>query len=208
MSRRLWLLSPALLALAIAASVLAWPHLPDQIPIDWGFSGQPSDPAPKGLTLAGLPVLMAWCGGIVGLIVWSTTRAGAGRATPAWLAPAATAATLGVLLLLHLALIANGLGWPVSVPAMANVGTGLLLIGVGRIMPHIPPNPAFGARTPRTLSDPAAWDRANRAGGRGFVIAGALTILAAPLPGGWPFAVMMTALLGACIVAVRAARAA
>lgn len=208
MSRRLWLLPPAIVALAVAASVLAWPHLPDRIPIHWGFSGQPSNPAPKGFAVAALPAVMVWCGGIVGLILWATTRTGDGRAVPGWLAPAATAATLGVLFLLHLALIAHGLGWPVSVPAVANVGAGLLFIGLGWMMPHIPPNPAFGVRTPRTLSDPAAWERANRSGARGFVIAGALTVLAAPLPGGWPLGVMMAALLGACVGAVRAARAA
>lgn len=208
MSRRLWALPPALLALAVLASVLAWPHLPERMPTHWGVSGQPTNLMPRGFAVAVLPAIMVWAGGILGLILWSTTRLGPDRAAPAWLPPVVTAATLVVLFLLHLALLAHGLGWPVSVPAVANIGAGLLFIVLGRLMPHMPPNHAFGVRTSRTLSDPAAWNRANRAGGRGFVIAGALTVLAAPLPGAWPFGIMMASLLGACVVAVRSTRVA
>lgn len=109
---------------------------------------------------------------------------------------------------MHLALIATGLGWPVSLPMVTYVGMGLYLVGMGRIIRSMPANRAIGVRTPRTVSDPAAMERANRVAGRGLVVAGVLTALAAPLPGAWPFAVAIISVLSTTIMAGRAARGA
>lgn len=205
--RLLWLLPPLLLSLAVVASVMAWPHLPARMPIHWGISGEPTLLAPKGFAVAMLPAIMVWVGAILGLILWSATRMNEGP-LPAWLPPTVIAATLGLFLVMHLALIATGLGWPVSFPMVTYVGMGLCLVGMGRIIRSMPANRAIGVRTPRTLSDPAAMERANRVAGRGLVVAGVLTALAAPLPGAWPFAVAIISVLSTTIMAGRAARGA
>lgn len=205
--RRLWLLPPLLLSIAVAASVMAFPHLPDRMPVHWDINGEPTGLARKNFAVGVLPGIMLWAGSLVGLILWSTTRRSDSR-TPAWVPPVGTALTVGMLLIMHLASIASGLGWPVSVPFVTDVGLGLLFIGLGWMIQRIPPNGAVGVHTPRTRSDPAASARATRAIGRGLIVAGVLTSLAAPLPGAWPTVVMLISLLGACVVAVRASRGA
>jgi len=53
----------------------------------------------------------------------------------------------------------------------------LILIGLGVpfLMDKVPPNSWYGFRTPRTLNDPGAWYRANRACGLWCVITGCVT---------------------------------
>ncbi len=124
------------------------------------------------------------------------------------LLPGITAATIALMLLMHLTLLANGLGWPMPVPFIANLGIGALLAGLGYASRNLPPNPVVGLRTPTTLRDPDAWRRGNRVAGNGMMIAGVATMLAAPLPAPWPLIVMLAGPLIVCIAGVIAARGA
>jgi uncharacterized membrane protein len=205
--RGLWLLPPLIVAAAVAASVLAYPHLPEEMPTHWGLGGRPTNLMPRSFAAAVLPAMMVWIGFITGLVLWSASQTKDGRDLPAWLSPAVTSATLGLMLLLHLAVLGAGLGWPITVPLVSSLGVGALFIGLGWLTPKVPPNPVFGIRTPRTLASPDAWRRANRVGGRWLMGAGVLTMAAAPLPGAWPLAVMLGSVVVACIAAVAASRA-
>jgi uncharacterized membrane protein len=205
--RRLWLLPPLLLAAAVAASALAYPYLPGEMPTHWGFDGRPTNLMPRRFAAAALPAMMVWIGFITAVVVWSASQTREGRDLPAWLSPAVTSATMGLMLLLHIALLGSGLGWGISMPLVANLGVGALFLGLGWATPRVPPNPFFGIRTARTLACPDAWHRANRVGGRWLMAAGAATMAAAPLPGAWPLAVMTGAVVTACVAAVVAARA-
>jgi uncharacterized membrane protein len=204
--RRLWVLPPLMLGLAVLASILSWPYLPDEMPTHWGLSGEPTNLMPRGFAVAAMPGFMLWIGFLTGAILWSSTQTREGRDLPAWLSPVVTAVTMGTLLLLHLAMLGMGLGWGISVPLVSNLVVGALFIGMGWLSRDMPPNPVFGIRTPTTLACPEAWQRANRVGGAWMVGAGVVTILAAPLPGAWPIGVMMTSIVVACIVGIRAAR--
>jgi uncharacterized membrane protein len=204
--RRLWLLPPLLLALAMLASAWAWPHLPDGMPTHWGFRGEATNLMPKGFAVAVVPGLMLWIGFLTAAVVWSASRTREGRDLPAWLSPAVTSAALGVMLLLHLVILAVGLGYGVSVPFVTSLLVGALFIGLGWATRGVPPNPVFGIRTPRTLSCPDAWRRANRVGGSWMMGAGIVTIAAAPLPGGWPMGILIASILAACVAGLRAAR--
>jgi uncharacterized membrane protein len=204
--RRLWILPPLLLAAAVLASVLAWPHLPDQMPTHWGLRGQPTNLMPRGFAVAILPGVMLWVGFLTGAVMWSASQSRTGRDLPAWLSPVVTSLTLATLFMLHLALLGVGLGWGISIPLVTNLVVGAVFMGVGHLTRDVPPNPLFGIRTPRTLACPDAWRRANQVGGRWMMGAGALTMLAAPLPGVWPLGVMLTSVLVACVAGIRAAR--
>ena len=65
-----------------------------------------------------------------------------------------------------------------AVPVML----GLALIVIGNVLPRLRPNVVIGIRTSRTLTDRAAWARANRTAGYAAVGAGAAFLLAGLLP--------------------------
>ncbi len=204
--RRLWILPPLLLGAAVLISVLAYPHLPQEMPTHWGVSGQPTNLMPRRFAVSVIPGIMVWIGFITGLILWSASQARDGRDLPAWLSPVLTSGTLAFLLLIHAVVIAAALGWGVDIPLATSLAAGLLFVALGLITPRVPPNPVFGIRTSRTLACPDAWERANRVGGRWMLGAGVVTMLAAALPGAWPIAIMALALVVACIAGVMASR--
>lgn len=204
--RRLWLIPPLMLVVAVIASVLAWPHLPDEMPTHWGVTGRPTNLTPRGFAVAILPALMLWIGFLTSALMWSASRARYGHDLPAWLSPVVTTAVLGVMLLLHLALLGVGLGWGIRIPLVTNLVVGALFLAMGRLTRDAPANPVFGIRTPATLASPDAWRAANRVAGRWMMGAGAITVAAAPLPGGWPLGVMLGSVLVACTAAVQAGK--
>ena len=160
----------------------------------WSYQG----PDPDGFmsrepAVALLPVLMLGMGAFMAVLFWSVGGTPEGAALPPWLGAAITSATLGLLLLLHLAILGIGLGWPVSIPFVGNLGIGLLLLLLGWILPRVPPNPLVGVRTPRTVGDPEAWARANRIGGKWMRGAGVVVVAAGFLPGVWPLVVLFGA---------------
>lgn len=208
---RLLTWSPALLVgLAVVASILAFPYLPERMPIHWGFDGRPTNLAPRGFAAFFMPGFMLYIWFLMGAIAWSMRHTREGRAIPAWVLPSVMAGTVALMLVMHLNVLAHGLGRPVSIPLVANLGVGALFAGLGYVMRDIPANPMFGVRTPTTLRDEDAWREANRVGGWAMVAAGVATMLAAPLPGGWPLLVLLgsTLLAGAAGVVAgrRAAR--
>jgi uncharacterized membrane protein len=205
-ARWLWLVAPACILAAITASVTAAPHLPERMPTRWGFDGEPTNLMPRGFALSVLPAIMLWVGFLTSVIGWSARQSRGGEDLPAWVSPAIMALISAFLLTIHLGVIALGMGWGMSVPLLTNVAVGLLYVGIGVAMPKVPPNPLFGVRTARTLACPDAWERANRIGGRWLVGAGIATILAAPLPGQWPFLVLVGSVLVAFVASLAASR--
>jgi uncharacterized membrane protein len=71
---------------------------------------------------------------------------------------------------------------------------GLLLIGVGNLLPRTRPNIILGLRTARTLTDRALWIRMHRLGGYLLVALGAIVVVAGALLSG----PMMHAVVGPC----------
>ncbi len=64
---------------------------------------------------------------------------------------------------------------------LADVAIGLLmlLLAVPMILQKVKPNPWYGFRTPKTLSDERIWYAANRYAGKVLLLAGLVTIAAA-----------------------------
>jgi uncharacterized membrane protein len=67
-------------------------------------------------------------------------------------------------------------------------------------MTTVKQNWTFGVRVSWTLSDEVVWRKTNRLGGYLFVLAGAITIVCAFLPGPWAFGVMISAILGILVI--------
>jgi uncharacterized membrane protein len=78
---------------------------------------------------------------------------------------------------IQVALLGYNLGWPISITGVALVGTGLLLILLGFLMPRMQPNWFMGIRTPWTLTSDTVWRRTHAFSGRVFAAAGAVLVV-------------------------------
>ncbi len=86
-----------------------------------------------------------------------------------------------------------------------SIGTGVLLIVFGNIMPKVRRNALFGLRTKWSMANDRVWQKSQRFGGFSAVGCGlTMIILAVFLPGMWNVAVLTAAVLiwvTACILA-------
>lgn len=76
---------------------------------------------------------------------------------------------------------------------------GIMFIIMGNYMGKIRPNWFMGIRTPWTLSSDEVWNKTHRLGGKLFVLAGALLILVAFLPGS---VTLVTLIIGVAAVVI------
>ncbi len=173
---------PALLVvLSIIVSVYAYPRLPDRVPIHWNIHGQPNGYGSRLFATVLFPALL--------LVMWAFLR-GLPRIDPRRANYAKMEGTydlvvnaaLTIVLLAHGSSIAAALGAHVAIERVIPAAIGLMLVVIGNVMPRARPNWWFGIRTPWTLSNDRVWERTHRVGGRLFVAAGVLIVIAAFLP--------------------------
>jgi len=80
---------------------------------------------------------------------------------------------------LHGLVLVSLLGFPIAgfpVQRLAMVLFGLLLVGIGNVLPRVRPNPVIGVCTPRLLGDRVAWARVHRMAGYFLVTVGAIAV--------------------------------
>jgi uncharacterized membrane protein len=192
---RKWL-APALIMLAIAFSVVAFPSLPARVPMHWNAHGVVDR---YGSRLEGaifLPAIM--------LLVWLLMRA-LPRIDPRRTSYERFADTydlfvnslIALFLVMHVALLGSALGWPVSMSRVVPAVVGVEFVILGNALPRARPNWWFGIRTPWTLSNDRVWTRTHRLGGYLLTGAGLFLILAAALPSVWTLALGVAAVIGA-----------
>ncbi len=86
---------------------------------------------------------------------------------------------------------------------IVGLGTGILFVLLGNIMPKAKPNSLVGIRTPWSFSSEEMWVKSQRIGGISFAIGGALCILFSLIMSGFViFWVIMITTLGAAAVSV------
>ena len=106
-----------------------------------------------------------------------------------------------LLALMHIALVASVLQWPLWTFKMLTVILGFGFIAAGNVMPRTRPNWIVGLRTRRTLSDRAAWQRTHRVLGALMIGLGAVVVIATILAPRYALSVALLGLLPSFIVA-------
>ena len=81
-------------------------------------------------------------------------------------------AAIGLMLLVHCLMLAEGLGHALDVPRLLTAGIGVLLILIGNVFGKIRSTFFLGTRTPWTLSSERSWAKTHRLGGFLFVALG------------------------------------
>lgn len=178
MNRRIALVASGVVVVAmLTASGLAWRAVPDQLPVHWGINGEPDRYGGRVEGLLLLPAITA----SVALLLWAAPfidprRANLLKSEGAYAAfGLATVMLLGVL---HVTIIASALGYSVSMGAVIGISIGVLFVVMGLAMRHVQSNFIFGVRTPWTLSSERSWERTHLLAGRLFVAAGVATMVA------------------------------
>jgi len=190
--------SLVIVAAAAAMSVLAYPHMPEQVPVHWGISGDPDRWGSRFEGAVLLPLLMLGAWTLMRTLPRIDPRA------PSYAKMQSTYdfmvnATLTLLLGVHAMVLAAALGYAVPIARLTPVLVGALFVTLGNVLPRARPNWWFGVRTPWTLSNDRVWARTHRVGGYAMTAAGILVLAGAALPGAWPFAVFIVASAAAAI---------
>ena len=183
-ARRLLLMTVALIGVQIIIACIAYPFLPQRIPIHWNIAGQVDGYATK---LSGLFILP---GTSFLLLVLSRSitmldarRARENQQVARRFTDYVIAAVMLFLLVLQLIIIATALHYPLNTMLIAAVMVSLLLIGIGNYLGKLRPNRWAGIRTRWTLANDTVWERTHRLGGWLFVAAGMVGLITAFLPG-------------------------
>lgn len=166
------------IAVGVAASLWAWPRLPDTLPTHWDSSGRVDGTSSKPFALFLLPAVAA----AVAVALRFLPRIDPRRANyEKFRSSYDLMVTLSVaaLLAIHLITIASALGSAIPVAKVVAASLGVLLVAIGNVLPRARPNFFFGIRTPWTLSSDSVWMRTHRVGGYALVAGGLVQIVVA-----------------------------
>jgi uncharacterized membrane protein len=189
-------LGPLLIGAMVVFTLVAFPFLPERIPTHWNIRGAVDGWSSRwpGAFFVPAMALGLW------LLLQLLPRLDPRRENyerfedTYWLV---IGVLIGFLALVQLLSLGSALGWPVDAPRMIIGAVGILLVALGNSLPRIRSNWWMGIRTPWTLENERVWRETHRLGGKTFVAAGLITILAAFLPGPIAFWVVMPAIMAA-----------
>ncbi|GAB6933962.1 SdpI family protein [Calditerricola satsumensis] len=194
-------LGVVLFVVATAISVVAYPFLPETVPIHWNMQGEADGFAPKAVALALTPALILVFAGLLRILpAIDPKREQVRRFERSYRTVVNLILTL--LLVIHAMVVANGAGWSVDVSVVLPLLIGLLFLFLGNEMPRFRQNFFLGIRTPWTVSDEEVWRQTHRVGGRVFVVGGALMMAASFLPAPHRFAVFLAAAVASSVIPV------
>ncbi|MDP9178709.1 MAG: SdpI family protein [Gemmatimonadota bacterium] len=103
--------------------------------------------------------------------------------------------------LMHIALVAGVLHWPLWTYKILTATLGVGFITAGNIMPRTRPNWIVGLRTKRTLTDRAAWQRTHRVLGALMMGLGAVVVVASVVAPRYALSVALLGLLPSFVIA-------
>lgn len=194
-SRFLWAVrSVTALSVAVTAAYF-YPRLPDVVAIHWNISGNADAFASKDFATAFFPgIILA----VSVLFAWLPTIDPKADKyaifNHSW--ELVQAALLAFFAYVYFVTLYVPLHPEANIGPLIAFGMGLLFILIGNYLGKIRSNYFFGIRTPWTLADEDVWNKTQRLGGKTFVAAGFVSMLAAAFPA-WTFYVFFTAIAGA-----------
>lgn len=188
-----------LLSLAFFISILVFSNLPDQMATHWGPSGEADGYSSKWFGAFFGPIIILFIGGLLMLSPKIDPR----RQNYEKFKNSYSIimnASLTLLFVIHILVLANGLGYDVHMDAAVSLLTGALFVIIGNYLPRVRPSYFVGIRTPWTLADDRVWTKTHRTGGLLFVIGGLVLILSAFFPAAVKIPTLITvAVLITCI---------
>jgi uncharacterized membrane protein len=182
--RPFFIAAAVVVAAMLLLSAIAWAQLPGgaQVPIHWNLRGEVDGYASKEFALLFTPVLTAGLAALLAVVPRIEPRAvNLARSRGAFVTVGI--ALLGVLGLVHVAVVMAAIGRPLDIAVLLGIATGLMLAIIGNVLGKVRSNFMFGVRTPWTLASDLSWNKTHRLVGRLFVVLG-LAVLVVGLVGG------------------------
>ncbi len=177
--KRNYILSAIVSAIPVAAGIVLYSRLPEQIVIHWDFNGDPN----------------GWSSRLVGAIIFPGILLLLTLLMPKlmkvdpkyrnipekvkvlmqWIIPAVALVCSGVSL-------SDALGIRVDVPFCGTILVGLMFTVIGNYMPKLSQSYTVGIKLPWTLADEENWDKTHRIAGFLWTACGLLMIVYAFVP--------------------------
>jgi uncharacterized membrane protein len=200
MTRKYYLAGIALIAVVIAATVVAYPHLPETVPMHWDAHGHVNGWGPRWSLFVIDPGVMAGIMLLFSLLPWLSPKhfeVDTFRSTYLYI----MVAILALMAYAHALILAASLSWVVDVSCAVMGGASLLVALTGNVLGKVRRNFFVGVRTPWTIANEHVWNATNRFAAKTFFAAGlaglALAILGAPF---WlPLAAILTGALAPAV---------
>ena len=150
-----------------AIGVWFYNHMPENVPVHWGLTGQPDRWGSRLEGALAVPIVLS----ILMIMFVALSRTRAGRLM------LAIAAIMGLFMIaIQLVIGLNSMGVLINVSRIIMLCLAGLFLALGLIVPQLPQNKFGGYRNSYTLSDLRVWESTNKLGGRMLLIAGLLII--------------------------------
>lgn len=187
--------------LIIAITILAYPHLPEEIATHWNLDGKPNGFSSRfeGVSIIPLITLALY---VLMLVAPSLDPR---KENYLKFLKAYRLIKLGLFLFLlgiQLLVIVFNLGYNVNIGKITTLGLGILFALLGIYLPQIKHNYFIGIKTPWTLANEKVWHETHRLGGKLFLISGILIMLSVFLPDKPRFWLLMILLIGSSLIAM------
>ena len=179
MNKRTFLVCMALVIAGVAATAIAYPHMPERIPLHWNAHGHLDGYGPRWMLLVLGPGLMA-----AELAIYAALPVFSPRSfklesfrNTYQLIVIASVVMAGYIQAVVLATALSGNG-DIVTPLLLS-GVSLVLVFIGNLMGKVRRNFFIGIRTPWTLASERVWYATHRLAGKTMVATGIVSIAAA-----------------------------
>ena len=161
---------------------LAYPHLPDKVPMHWNLAGEVDGWGTAWQGAFMLPLIVTG----VFLLLVLLPKIDPKRKNYANMGKAYTTIVLVLIIfftVIYLGTLGTSLGYLENIPNLVQLGIGALFIILGNYMGKLKHNYFMGIRTPWTLASEEVWYRTHRMAGPFWVIGGLLCMLSSLFAG-------------------------
>lgn len=172
-----------LIVTALAAGIVFYPDLPDQMPAHWNIKGEVDRYTSKFWGTFGIPLTSAFIY-VLMLIVpyFDPKRQNYIRFMGSY--RVLKFVMTGVFSVLYAVVLLNSMGYGVPVDRVVIIALGLMFMVIGNVMGRFRHNYFVGIKTPWTLASEEVWQKTHRFSARIWVFTGLVIVLVGAVIGG------------------------
>lgn len=196
-NQRYYLGAASVILATLAGTIVAYPHLPDIVPIHWDIQGHVNGWGPKWSLFLYGPGLMAFIVLIFSALPWLSPKkfeVDSFRATYLYI----MIVIVALLAYGQLLVLISALGFAVDVSRALEGGVCLLIALLGNVMGKVRRNFYVGIRTPWTIANEQVWNATHRFAAKTLFAGGMLGLVGVILRA--PFWLPITAILVGALV--------
>lgn len=200
MTRNYYIMALGLMAAVLAATALAYPHLPAAVPTHWDAHGNVNGWSARWTLFVINPGIMAGILLLFAVLPWLSPQhfeVDSFRSTYLYI----MVVIMAMLAYMHALILAAGLSWAIDMNRAIGGGICLLVALLGNVMGKVRRNFYVGIRTPWTIANEQVWNATHRFAAKTMFAGGILGLIAAILRAAFwlPIALVMA---GALVPAV------